>query len=65
MGKTDGFERIVNTFRHHLKNILTVPSDDGWVILCAMYLLVLKIKSMKEFLEINNLQDYNSISMIT
>ena len=38
MGKTDGFERIVNTFRHHLKNILTVPSDDGWVILCAMYL---------------------------
>ena len=26
MGKTDGFERIVNTFRHHLKNILTVPS---------------------------------------
>ena len=61
MGKTDGFERIVNTFRHHLKNILTVPSDDGWVILCAMYLLMLNIKSMKEFLEINNLQDYNSM----
>ena len=38
MGKTDGFERIVNTFRHHLKNILTVPSDDGWVdTLCAIY----------------------------
>ena len=35
MGKTDGFERIVNTFRHHLKNILTVPSDDGWVMLCT------------------------------
>ena len=52
MGKTDGFERIVNTFRHHLKNILTVPSDDGWVVtLCAIYV-------QKNFQKlIHNIQD--------